>query len=292
MSDRDVELHYDVQEFLLKHGTIVDILRLHAAEYKIPENTITEILTKLQELLNPDGGVPFDLLEGNPSSVKETAELIPLLVPLRNKIEDVIDRMVDFLVSRQKGDGGFAETLNLDLCIQDKWGDTEGREWYPVGKSVTWLTGKAIEALCAVDSQDDERLQKARDFLRYAQYEDGHWPDFDGQEVSDPLGTGNIIAGLKALGFNSTNKVYKDGRAALFQHLKSSIESTNTYNMVDLIAVSDPSNSQEKEVISQGVNLIISSQNEDGGWSPPGIKKSDPRVTSQLALALTRCIKN
>jgi squalene cyclase len=191
--------------------------------------------------------------------------------------------MVKFLISRQKNDGGFSESLKLDPYIEDKWGGGIGRAHYPVAKSVTWLTGKALEALCLVEYDDDERLKRARDFLLYNQYEDGHWPDYIGGEESDPLGTGNILLGLKAMGINSDNKVYQDGRAALLQHLKDAVETKSTFDMMDLTAVGKPKTELEEEVLRSGVELIIESQNEDGGWSPLGSKKSDPELSSILS---------
>ena len=93
--------------------------------------------------------------------------------------------MATFLVSRQKQDGGFGEALNLDSYIEDKYGITEGREWYPVGKSITWLTGKCLEALVLSNYDDQERIRRARDYLLYSQNEDGHWPDFKDSKESD-----------------------------------------------------------------------------------------------------------
>jgi squalene cyclase len=200
--------------------------------------------------------------------------------------------MADFLISRQKHDGGFAETLNLDHLIEDKYGVSMGREWYPVGKSVMWLTGKALEALCLASYKDEERLRRARDFLLYSQHEDGHWPDYKGQDISDPLGTGNILPALRAVGVPSDHKVYKNGRAALMQHLLESVEQSSTYDMVDLYAVRDATNGKEREVLDRGINLILNSQNSDGGWAPEGSKKSDPELSSLLAAVVNTCCKH
>jgi hypothetical protein len=126
-------------------------------------------------------------------------------------------------------------------------------------------------------------LRRARDFLLYNQYEDGHWPDYIGRNESDPIGTGNILAGLKAIGINSDNKVYKDGRVALLQHLKDAVEDKLIFDMMDLTAVGTPKSDLESEVIRDGLELIIQTQNEDGGWAPLGSKKSDPELSSILA---------
>jgi len=284
-----IELHYNLQEFILNNGSIDDKLRLLSAGYEMESRPQEEPLDQLENVLNPDGGVPFDMASGNPSSVKETAEILPLIHKYKDSHQGFIQQMIGFLVTRQKNDGGFAETLNLNDLIEDKWGTTTGREWYPVGKSITWLTGKALDALCLVGYNDEERLKRARDFLLYSQHEDGHWPDFKGQNISDPLSTGNILPALKAIGVNSNNKVYKDGRAALLQHLKASVENKLTCDMVDLHSVGPPETEKERELIKNGVDLIVSSQNPDGGWRIMGAKKSDPGLSSILAFVVSNC---
>jgi len=229
--------------------------------------------------------------------------------------------MIGFLVSRQKNDGGFSESLKLDPHIEDKWGGI-GRDWYPVGKSITWLTGKALEALCSVNFEDTERLRRARDFLlnsQYedgkalealcsvnfedterlrrardfllnSQYEDGNWPDYTDQKISDPLATGNILLGLHAIGVNSKNDIINDGRAALLQHLSDCLELKCIFDLADLTAIGKPKTEKEKEIVQNGVELIASSQKEDGGWAPIGSQKSDPELSSILVLEFKKAI--
>jgi hypothetical protein len=276
------KLHYDYQNYLLTHGNIADKLRLASAGDDLRKEQLDELMNELKQVQNKDGGMPFDVQPGNPSAVKETAEILALISDHKSNWADIINPMITFIISRQKNDGGFSESLKLDPYIEDKWGGGIGRSHYPVAKSITWLTGKALEALCLVGYDDVERLRRARDFLLYNQYEDGNWPDYIGVEESDPIGTGNILLGLKAMGINSENKIYKDGRAALLQHLKDSVESGSTFDMMDLTAVGKPETDLEEEVLREGVNLIIQTQNEDGGWAPIGTKKSDPELSSIL----------
>ncbi|MHA1964832.1 MAG: prenyltransferase/squalene oxidase repeat-containing protein [Candidatus Thorarchaeota archaeon] len=283
-------LHYDYRNYLLTNGNIADKLRLASAGNDLSAEQLKELMDEAKQVQNKDGGMPFAVQPGNPSSVKETAEILALISRYKSQWPEIINEMVKFIVSRQKNDGGFSESLKLDPYIEDKWGDI-GRAWYPVARSVTWLTGKALEALCLAEYQDEERLRRARDFLLYNQYEDGHWPDFIGHKESDPLATGNILLALKAVGTNSENKVYRDGRAALLQHLKDSIENNSTFDMADLTAVGKPQSDLEKEVIRGGVELIIQSQNEDGGWLPLGSKKSDPELSSILAFVANKLNK-
>jgi hypothetical protein len=284
------ELHYDFQNLILSNGNIADKVRLITTDYQIPSNLHGTVMDALQNIMNSDGGIPFGFKRGAPSSTKETAELLSLISSFDGKYKDIINQMTNFIVSRQKNDGGFGESLKLDPHIQDKWGGI-GREWYPVGMSVTWLTGKALEALCLVNFDDKERLRRARDFLLHSQYEDGNWPDFKEQPTSDPLGTGNILRGLHAIGVNSDNKVYVDGRVALLQHLNDCLETNSIFDMADLTAIGKPRTEKEKEILINGIELIINSQNKDGGWIPIGTKKSDPELSSILILEYKRALE-
>ncbi|NHJ13155.1 MAG: hypothetical protein EAX95_05725 [Candidatus Thorarchaeota archaeon] len=283
---------FDVEKYVIENGSIADVIRLVAADCNLPQNTVDEVFEDLAAVLNSDGGVPFDITPGNPSSVKETAEILTLISGFKEKHSALVSKMAGFLISRQKNDGGFAETLNLNHLIEDRYGSTWGEDFYPVGKSVTWLTGKALEALCSIGFEDESRIRRARDFLVYSQNEDGFWPDYIGQKTSDPLASGNIISGLASAGVKPDSKVYVNARAALFQHLKDSVESASTHDMMDLTAVGSPQNEKEREVINSGLQLILGSQRNDGGWALLGSKKSDPELSSIFALVLNRCSKH
>ena len=286
----DARLHYDVRSYLMTHGNTADKARLLSAGYDDSKELRGLILDELKMSINNDGGIPFGFRPNGPSSVKETAELLTLIASVK-EFAEVSKLMVDFVVSRQKNDGGFAEALNLDPYIEDKWGSAGGRDWYPVGKSLTWLTGKALESLVLAGHDDKERQFRARDFLMYSQNEDGHWPDFKDQGVSDPLATGNILEGLDAIGIAHDHKVYRDARAALMQHLKGCLEAKSLFDMADLTAIGKPESDLESSLIKQSLQFILESQREDGGWAPTGSKKSDPELSSILGLVLKRCEK-
>lgn len=280
-----IELHRDCTDFVLSEGSVADKLRLFVAGFEMPDGILEDIFGEINEIQNPDGGIPFELWNENPSSVKETAELL-FLICNSGKAPDVLkNTMAEFLVSRQKNDGGFGEALNLDNLIEDRWGNSSGREWYPVGVSITWLTGKALEALCCIDYEEEHRLRKARDYLIYNQNEDGHWPNYKESKTSDPLGTGNILPALRAAGVEEDRDVLQDGKAALLHHLKTSIEEENVCDMVDIVSVGKPATKSEKALLEDALELIGEKQREDGGWAYIGLNKSDPELSSLLAYA-------
>jgi hypothetical protein len=95
---------------------------------------------------------------------------------------------------------------------------------------------------------------------------------------------------LHAIGVNSDNKVYVDGRAALLQHLSESLESDSIFDMADLTAIGKPVTDKEKEILANGVKLIVNSQNKDGGWPPLGSKKSDSELSSILMLEYKKAL--
>jgi hypothetical protein len=62
--------------------------------------------------------------------------------------------------------------------------------------------------------------------------------------------------------------------------------------MVDLSAIDTVSSDIEQEVVNKGIELVIKSQNKDGGWTDLGMKKSNPELTSLLVFALKTCCKD
>jgi hypothetical protein len=57
--------------------------------------------------------------------------------------------------------------------------------------------------------------------------------------------------------------------------------------MVDLLSVGPPGTEKERKLIKNAVDLIVSSQNPDGGWRMMGAKKSDPELSSILAFVVS-----
>ena len=107
-------LHYDHRNYLLTNGNVADKLRLASAGNDLTQEQLDGLMGELRRVQNQDGGMPFGVQPGNPSSVKETAEILALISGYRPQWEDIIDPMVKFLISRQKNDGGFSESLKLD----------------------------------------------------------------------------------------------------------------------------------------------------------------------------------
>ncbi|MHA1943894.1 MAG: hypothetical protein ACW96M_05805, partial [Candidatus Thorarchaeota archaeon] len=113
-------LHYDYQNYLLSNGNIADKLRLTSAGFETPSGLVEELMNSVKQILNSDGGIPFGIIQGSPSSVKETAEILALVAKFKSEWPEVITKMTEFLIARQKSDGGFGESLKMDPYIEDK----------------------------------------------------------------------------------------------------------------------------------------------------------------------------
>ena len=74
-----MNLHYDHQNYLLEHGNISDKLRLASAGNDLSSEQMAELMDEVRQVQNRDGGMPFDVQPGNPSSVKETAVFLDLI---------------------------------------------------------------------------------------------------------------------------------------------------------------------------------------------------------------------
>ena len=72
-------LHYDHRTYLLTNGIIADKLRLASAGNNLTQEQLNDLMKELKRVQNQDGGMPFGVQPGNPSSVKE--------VELKEKIQ-------------------------------------------------------------------------------------------------------------------------------------------------------------------------------------------------------------
>ncbi len=278
----------DPVEYVKEHGNLIDKARIIFSLDINDQDFIDEIVGEIEEILNPEGGVPFDFEEENPSCLKDTAELLTPLSKIVPDRRDLIEKMASFIADRQKADGGFAEVKGLDDYIEMKWGAINGRDWYPVGKSITWLTGKAIEALISANYNNEKRIKRGIEFLKKLQHNSGHWPDTADHEEPDPLATGNIINAFKKAGLDK-EEAYIKGRNALIKSIEEAMKKEEfLWDLVDIAYIDKPLNKEEEKIIKKAVKLIIELQNEDGGWKPVWMKQSDPELTALLVQAVIK----
>ncbi len=87
-------LHYEHRNYLLKNGNIADKLRLATSGNDLSDEQIAELMDEVKQVQNKDGGIPFGVQPGNPSSVKETSEILALISICKQNWTDIIDEMV------------------------------------------------------------------------------------------------------------------------------------------------------------------------------------------------------
>ena len=68
----------------LSNGSVADKLRLASAGFETPAGLVDELMSDVRQILNNDGGIPFGVTPGSPSSVKETAEILALIAQYKS----------------------------------------------------------------------------------------------------------------------------------------------------------------------------------------------------------------
>jgi hypothetical protein len=296
-----MRLKRDPTGFVLREGD--DATRLHLLELVglLDTKEAKELILRLLKSQRPNGGFPSRFDE-KIAGITETCRTALLLRRCGIPSDALsIQSAVEFLLGFQRDDGGWSE--NPSLIIPEKVVELSSE------KSVTWLTADVIELLREVGLAESDVRQKALNWLRSVQNEEGGWFMFegDGFEGSDPDSTAQITFLMKDV-YGGDDPVYLKGRK-LFESFLDSVASdaereyyvapngekreNDIYHLTHLLLSSlVDKNSRIKtgydlsdERVKKIVGAIVDSQCEDGGWRPFWANKSDP-VYTMLTLKL------
>lgn len=117
-------------------------------------------LRYLGQLQNNDGGFPYNLQAGKPSSVNETDGILSLIIELDLRKSDVARKLIDYLFQIQRPDGSWDENPEISQFNPPKW-DTPNSI-----NTKTWLTGDIIVHLIDLNYAKSKQVKKAHDFLQ------------------------------------------------------------------------------------------------------------------------------
>jgi hypothetical protein len=113
----------------------------------------------LRQLQNEDGGFPYNLEVGKPSSVNETSGVLRLVAELALGESDVCYKIVDYLFSIQRSDGGWDENPEIRQFNPPRW-DTPRNI-----NTRMWLTGDITTHLIRLGYDRSKHVKQACDFL-------------------------------------------------------------------------------------------------------------------------------
>ena len=244
-----------------------------------------KLVVELKSMQNPDGGWPWQLEKGKPSSVSQTARTLELLLKVdEDRKSEGVRRAVHFLLQKQNPDGGWSENPELEGIIPKE------RKWMSTRYS-GFQTADAILALAEAGYANDARVLKAVEFLRSAQNEEGGWPSYVGPEYpfkgSDIAATDHIVAAFLKIGEPRNSAVVNNAVKALLKHRsdwESPIDAATALNVFLMLEYP-----LEHEFVKELVNSLVETQKPDGGWNWFGDLPSNPAQTVDCIEQLVRC---
>jgi hypothetical protein len=136
-------------------------LERYRAKYLFQEVRDDEVpLGYLRRLQNKDGGFPYNLEMGKPSSVNETSGILSLVAELDLGESDVCQKMVNYLFQIQSPSGSWNENLEISQYDLPRWDRPDS-----INTSM-WLTGDIIVHLVCLGYVESQHVKQGCEFLQ------------------------------------------------------------------------------------------------------------------------------
>jgi prenyltransferase beta subunit len=237
----------------------------------IDDESIQKMMKKIESCQRNDGGFQLET-KGTSSSVIETAIAVDFLLDIgKPRDSKVIAKAVDFLLSWQREDGGFAESPNVKHPV-----DWDDRYIYEKRISTPHVTAWVLRALFkARFPKESSAVDKALQYLAMHQKEDGGWSHFKSEKKSCPYLTGLILITLggfsefkDAIDISSLRKYYinrQKNNGSIGDCLDASLLVAEAWANME-INVNEPNMQRLLEWIKQQQNPDGSFIDKDCGW--------------------------
>ncbi len=113
----------------------------------------------LRRLQNQDGGFPYNLEMGKPSSVNETNGTLGLVAELNLNESDVCRKVVNYLFQIQSPNGSWNENLEISQFNPPRWDSPDNIN------TRMWLTGDITVHLVQLGYAESQHVKQACEFL-------------------------------------------------------------------------------------------------------------------------------
>jgi len=207
-------------------------------------------LTFLKALQNDDGGFPYDMTEGNDSSVFTTSNVLGILIELRLEETDVTDGVIDFLLNIQKKDGYWDESPLIIKYNPPSWlipGETS---------TITWLTAEITRLFILLGYQETAEIKRAIEYLKTNITEEGQLPGFR-------IATVSAFAALQGIDILD-EKVAKKMENNILSWIEE--ERDPSFLAWYLECLLQAGFSKEHPIFESTIKRILEKQRRDGSW--------------------------
>jgi squalene cyclase len=256
----------------MSHASSASKLKVFAALGASEHARSLNILEKVKASQGSDGSW------GKPSTINGTAYTLYFLLELGEPRDSIfVTNAVRWLISNQLNDGGWTEIIPPPKYLE---------KVVRIDRSCTWITGHVIQALVKADIKNDTHLKFAVKYLKSCQNADGGWPPWKGGKSALSI-MDHIMKALVDYGEPTNSSYIQEAvKYVLSQKQRWTPFTVSSVLPCLLIAGFKPI---DKEIIDC-LNILVSAQNEDGGWTYPGKSiKSDPVLTAHIVYWLAKC---
>lgn len=246
--------------YVERHGSELERWRLRGIlGDRHPDPRVIRVILSKQ---NEDGGFPYDLIPGRPSSVHHTLTVLSWLRDLRflgrasfpaagpgRDVEGAMERIVTYLFTTQRPDGSWDENpavVKFDPPLAVRPGS-------PLARTAT--TAQVGYWLALLGYESDHAVSRALDYLR-SRHVEGRFEGF-------PHTTWFALA-LFARAEGITAKVVEEARASLAATPIDRWDAPQLASMLDCLC--EAGVGRWEPLVDAGLQRLLALQSPDGGW--------------------------
>jgi len=228
-------------------------------------------LRYVRRLQNEDGGFPYNLELGKPSSVNETSGILSLVAELNLGESDEGQKVIKYLFQAQSLDGSWNESPEISQFNPPRWDDPNNVN------TRMWLTGVITVHLIQLGYGESQHVKKACEFLRKHMDEKGK---VEGPQIATWIAMA-IFGMLEGSGSPCVRKELDLVEGWLDEELEEDASFLCWY----LECLSYAGVPREHALVRKCLKKLMTLQGEDGGWkNADGARYNVPTAINTLKL--------
>jgi hypothetical protein len=230
-----------------------NILERYRAKYLFQEARDDGVpLRYLRKLQNQDGGFPYNLEIGKPSSVNETSGMLSLVAEL-DLVESNVGRgITNYLSQVQTQDGSWNENPQIILFNPPSWDSPDN------ANTRMWLTGDITLHLIQSSYTQSESVKRAREFLLKHMDENGR--------VEGPRIATWIAIAIFGMLEGSDSSYVRETMGLLEGWLAEEPEKDASFLCWYLECLGCARIASEHPIVGKCLKRLTTMQDNDGGW--------------------------